>query len=424
MTLRKAIEDANTKKVGAKKILILINPPYAEAGSALGQDSKKNVSKTRAACCMMENYGKASNELFTQFLARVQTEIPNATVAVFSKLKYINGSNFESFRAVWQPKYLNGFIVHSKAFDGLKGNFPIGFLIWDTSKKQVLTRIETNALDKLGRIVGTKDFYNLPPSSYLNQWFVRPRANKVQTVPLKNTVSVYEKTSNLCVWSDQAIGYMWCQNNDLQHSSQQTALFSSVWGDGHGFYVTAENLWQAAVIFTVRRLVKPTWLNDRDQFLQPSEALMPLFKSDCLIWMLFNGSNLTAGADDLIWNEQSWTLVNHFIPFTEVETGSRNRFESYFMIDYLKKQTLSKEAVLVKAEALKLWQAYFTTIDERKVREDLKLNRPDVGWYQIRKALEARNAAGATIDFTAFKAAYEQLSDKLRPMVFELGFLK
>lgn len=35
-----------------------------------------------------------------------------------------------------------------------------------------------------------------------------------------------------------------------------------------------------------------------------------------------------------------------------------------------------------------------------------------VGWYQVRKALEARNASGA---------AYDTLGDKLRPMVFELG---
>ncbi len=59
----------------------------------------------------------------------------------------------------------------------------------------------------------------------------------------------------------------------------------------------------------------------------------------------------------------------------------------------------------------------------RKIREELKLNRPDVGWYQIRKALEA-NAENEVTDFGPFKAAYEALSGKLRPMVYSLGFLK
>ncbi|TAE14886.1 MAG: hypothetical protein EAY72_06660, partial [Bacteroidetes bacterium] len=123
--LRDAIKDG-------KKILILINPPYAEAGSTLGEESKGEVAKTKFAVKLMKKYGKASNELFTQFVARVAEEIPTATVAMFSKMKYINAPNFEKFREVWSGKYLGGFVVHSKAFDGLKGNFPIGFLVWKT----------------------------------------------------------------------------------------------------------------------------------------------------------------------------------------------------------------------------------------------------------------------------------------------------
>jgi hypothetical protein len=242
---------------------------------------------------------------------------------------------------------------------------------------------------------------------------------------LKNAVSVYEKTSNLNVWSDDTIAYMWCQNNDLQHSGQQTALFSSVWGDGHGFYVTAQNLWQAAIIFTVRKIIKPTWLNDRDQFLQPTEPLTPAFKNDCLIWMLFNGSNLTASADGLAWNDKEWSIVNHFIPFSEVQVGASSRFESAFVAEYLKKQKLSNESAAVMDEGLAIWQAFHSERLEKKIRDEYKLGRTDVGWYQIRKSLEAAGKErGNEFDFSNFKTAYDALSEKLRPMVYELGFLK
>jgi hypothetical protein len=44
-------------------------------------------------------------------------------------------SNFEKYlEKIWNAKYLEWF--HSfiaKSFDGLKGNFPIGFLIWKTN---------------------------------------------------------------------------------------------------------------------------------------------------------------------------------------------------------------------------------------------------------------------------------------------------
>ena len=60
------------------------------------------------------------------------------------------------------------------------------------------------------------------------------------------------------------------------------------------------------------------------------------------------------------------------------------------------------------------------------MRDELKLNRPDVGWYQIRKALQARNASGdvAPVSFKAFEDAYKALTEKLQPMVYELFFLK
>ena len=58
---------------------------------------------------------------------------------MFSKLKYVNAPNFELFRQSWSAKYLGGFVIHSKAFDGLNGDFPIGFLVWQTNAhKQAL----------------------------------------------------------------------------------------------------------------------------------------------------------------------------------------------------------------------------------------------------------------------------------------------
>ena len=59
------------------------------------------------------------------------------------------------------------------------------------------------------------------------------------------------------------------------------------------------------------------------------------FKTDCLIWMLFNGSNLTASANNLEWNGKQWSIVNHFIPYTEAEVNAPDRFESDFMVRYM-----------------------------------------------------------------------------------------
>lgn len=414
-----------------KKILVLINPPYAEATNAENVSSENYVEgKTDVATTKvvtMGNYGYASRELFTQFLMRISKEMPTATVAMFSKLKYINAPNFEKFRSIWSAEYLGGFVVHSKSFDGLKGDFPIGFLIWKTNQhnKIEVTEITAEVLDKKAQAIGEKSFYNLPNSTFLNAWLPRLKTNCIN-IPLKNTVTPREGKAKVTLWIDNAIGYLLSNGNDVQHAGQQTAILSSVYNTGGGFYVTSDNLWQAAIVFTVRRVIKHTWLNDRDQFLQPTEPLTDEFKTDCLMWMLFNGSNLTASANDLEWNGRQWSIVNHFIPFTEEEVGAPDRFESDFMVRYMADKTFSDEAKQVLAEGKKLWQAYFAHTDVHSVREELKLNRPDVGWYQIRKALQARNASGdfAPVSFTAFETAYKALTEKLQPMVYELGFLK
>jgi len=87
---------------------------------------------------------------------------------------------------------------------------------------------------------------------------------------------------------------------------------------------------------------------------------------------------------------------------------------------------LSAEAQAVLDAGRDLWRAYFSATDVRSVRDTYKLNRADVGWYQIRNALKARNQSGDTlpVDFTTFESAYAALSEKLQPQVFALGFLR
>lgn len=417
-----------------KKILVLINPPYAEATNfgniavGLEAENKKQVAKTKFAARSMNKYGKATNELFTQFVARIAKEIPNAKLAMFSTLKYVSAPNFEDFRNEWKAKFLDGFVVPSKVFDGLKGKFPIGFIVWDTGKKEKISEISATVLNDKCIPIGEKIFYNLPKDTFLNVWLKRPRANKVPALPLINAVTPVpvDGKPRVTTWANDAIAYMYCGVNDLQHAEQQTIIYSSVYQGGNGFYITPENLWQAAVIFSVRRIIKPTWLNDRDQFLQPNSELSDEFKLDCLILMLFNRCNRTASANGIEWNGKLWNLVSHFIPFTESEVGAPGRFESDFMVQYLADKVLSIEAQSLLDEGRNLWKSYFSKKDMRNIREEYKLNRDDVGWYQVRKAIEERNKDlnGVQASFDAFNNAYSQLEEKLRPQVYRYGFMK
>jgi len=243
-------------------------------------------------------------ELFVQFLVRIGKEIPNATLAMFSKLKYVNAPNFEQFRADWNAEYKGGFIAPSKAFDGIKGDFPIGFLIWQThlnaKEKTPITEILVDVIDKEAKPIAEKKFFNISNEALLGDWIKRPKANDIKVVPLKNAVTPATVTKDLrgTKWANNAIGCLIFQGSDIQHS-KTTGLLSSGFGSAGTIFVTPENLWQATAMFTVRRIIKPTWQNDRDQFLQPTGKLTDEFKNDCLAWMVLNDCNLRSCANIL-----------------------------------------------------------------------------------------------------------------------------
>lgn len=88
----------------------------------------------------------------------------------------------------------------------------------------------------------------------------------------------------------------------------------------------------------------------------------------------------------------------------------------------MKEKTFSVDAKAVLDEGRKLWTRFHATQFPRKIRDELKLNRPDAGWYQVRRSLEAYGDTQLT-DFDPFKAAYAALTKKLRPQVYEFGFL-
>jgi hypothetical protein len=160
---------------------------------------------------------------------------------MFSTLKYVNAPTLDPFRQVWQASFLDGFVVHSKAFDGINGDFPIGFLVWKTDmkakKKMTITEVRTEVLDKKAQPIGEKVFYSTPNCLLLTNWIERPLANKLDVVPLKNAIIPATATKDLrgTKWANGAIAWLNCAGNDLQNAGLKTMLFSSGYGSGRGF---------------------------------------------------------------------------------------------------------------------------------------------------------------------------------------------
>ncbi|GAA7520439.1 hypothetical protein MMM110_14500 [Helicobacter pylori] len=134
----KSLQEILNDKEKRKKLIIYINPPYAEAGnkakmSGTGEHKAKVARNNKTYEAYKDFLGSGANELFAQFFMRIYRELNGCIMASFSTLKYLNSSNFKKFREIFKAKFLEGFMVPADSFDNVNGQFPIGFLVWDTA---------------------------------------------------------------------------------------------------------------------------------------------------------------------------------------------------------------------------------------------------------------------------------------------------
>ncbi|WP_027327126.1 hypothetical protein [Helicobacter pametensis] len=402
-----------------QKLVIYINPPYAEAASATQitetGSNKALVAESSIGREYSNELGGAKNELFTQFFMRVICEINGSILACFSKLKYINAKNFVVFRSNFRARFLNGFISPANTFDNVKGQFPIGFLIWNTCHKEKFDEIKLDIFDSKNCYLGQKSFYteNGKEKNYINDWY------------------------RLCYDKEgEEIGVMNTRGNDFLN--QNYIRISSENNFNHTNIITPKNLIESCVYLAIRHAIQATWINDRDQFYAPNSLWEEdkEFQSDCLAFTLFHGQNRITSTEG----------TNHFIPFTESEVGAKSAFTSNFMTRFMhgkieinsllggkqmsKKLEFSHEAKAVFEAGREIY-AYYHAQDFRA-----KPYNVNASLYDIKEFFQGRNSQGKMnppskaedphykILIATLTESLNALAKKLEPKIYEYGFLK
>jgi len=420
--LPQTLQDIINDEEKRKKLIIYINPPYAEAGNTKQRTGTgENKANTSIGNKIYEKYkskiGKASNELFTQFLVRIYAEIPNSKIANFSKLKNLQSSNFSEFRNFFKAKLEKIFLTPADTFDNVKGKFPIGFFIYDTAKNEKFEFANADVYDIKGNFIGNKNVHCYDSGIFINKWIAKFR----------------DKENNKICTLITDVG-------DFQNQNQVYIFNSSEPVKGHKVIVdvTINNIIPICVYFSVRHAIPATWLNDRDQFLYPNDKWKTdlEFQNDCLAFTLFDNSN----------NIQSKFGTNHWIPFTEQEVNAKEKFASNFMTDFIngkiktaneksglfdtenkvsiKMLSFSNEATEVFNAGRELWK-YYHSFDAITINASL---------YDIRDYFQGRNDKGRmnakstdeqyTTLITELRNKLNILAKKITPKIYEYEFLK
>ena len=405
-----------------QKLVIYINPPYAEAGngrtpSGTGKN-RIGISKSHSAYEKFSTrIGKAAQELFTLFLARISTELRVGYIAHFATPKLITAPNFDKFRCFFNGKLEASFLVPASTFDNVVGNFPIGFFIWNSQQKNMNTAMRADVYAANCVYLGIKTLLSISSSNLISQWIKQLSTN------------------------GDSIGCIDSGRNDFQHN-QLIRIANVLNADRtHALHIYARpsTIRVATIFFSIRLAIPHTWLNHNDQFLVPKNGWQrdTPFQNDCLTFSLFHGKNLITAEG----------YTNHWIPFTEEEVNAQSRFDSHFMTDFISGRihsqdtpnsnnllseqsfipseplVFSPEAIAVFDAGRELWRYYHAQPNAN----------PNASYYDIRAHFQGRNDKGKMNPKSDdkeymrllgnLKEAMEQLRLQIVPKVYEYGFL-
>lgn len=437
--LPQGLQDIINDPKKRRKLVVYINPPYAEAGNRKVIGGGNFSQKTGVAVnnLIYKKYlpfiGVAGRELFAQFIIRVFYEIPTSVLAQFSKLKIEQAPNFRDFRRQYRAKLGRNFLVPADTFDNVKGKFPIGFFIWHLNGEDTFSKTISDVFDKNGKFLKKKTLSAYDNEKSINDWIIETR-NQI---------------------GESKIGYMSCRSHDFSNVNYNFIKNDkSQIKSPRGSWVTTKNLIEVSVYIAVCHSIEATWLNDRDQFLYPNNCWKDdkEFQSNSLAYTLFTNFNTI----------QSKYGVNHWIPFSEEEVGAKDCFDSHFMYDFIngEKNTIegnsndepeelglfatevspftsiksaaplhfSPEATAVLNAGRTLWQYYHSQPNAN----------PNASFYDIRAHFQGYKTTKAgkqqmnteskdpqyTKLITTLRENMKLLAHKIEPKVYEYGFLK
>ncbi len=401
-----------------KKLVVYINPPYAEADNRKGE-GRVGVALSKIKTKYEEQMGYTKRELYIQFKTRIYFEINGCILAEFSTLKSLQAPKFVEFRNYIKAKLEKCFIIPANTFDNVTGSFPIGFKIWNTNKINDFKSISANVYNENGIKQSSKKLYSYDNEKLINEWVKTFRYSKLESI-----------ATIIGVGSD-------FQNQRLVRIDKP---HMKVPASNHNWQITSENLIKSSIYYTVRKIIPATWLNDRDQFLFPNKKWEKdlEFRNDCLTYTLFSSNRI-----------QSKDGINHWIPFTEKELNARTKFDSNFMTQFLfgkieknnpKNDNLfivsepaphyesplrfSDKAAAVFDAGRALWQYYHT-----KPAADV-----NGSLYDIREFFQGRNDSGKMNNksqdetynnlINQLRKSLKILANKIEPKVYEYEFLK
>ena len=370
--------------------------------------------------------------------------LTNCYIAIYSPTLFLTGQGYSIFRKEFfkQFKFLNGIQFNAGHFSNVIASWGISFSIWECGETIDKNNFNYTLVDNIGdeiKIINKKIIYNCDNVKTASKW-VREETNKLKTYVYPNLSSAinikYVDGCRIGKCVNNFIGFFFIGGNNVETNNQHCSIFSSAASLGVGLSIIEKNYNKCIILFAARKLIDSNWINSKDEYLAPNESHPKFqeFVNDSIVYSLFNGASNQSSLRNINYHNKLWDIKNEFFWMSKSEIESLankyNNDDCYndahtsserFVYNKLQTISLSPEAQAVLDKASDIVRNTF------KYRElfnqehpEYQINNWDCGWYQI-KALCKEYAKS---DYDEFVKLYKKLADKMRPMVYTLGFLK
>ena len=437
-----------------KPIVFFLNPPYATSSSDYGKgtDNTKGTGSCDTAVkknMVREGMDNASKNLYAQFLYRIMRikqvfHLTNCHIGLYSPPLFLTGPAWAVFRKHFLKEfaYVNACQFKASHFADVSDSWGISFTIWKSGETTNKESFSFELIDEVeGEIqtIGRKNVYNIDGKDSAKEWIKQQiKGISVEEKPtFSSALSVKEGNNCNTKINRNALGCYSNMGNNVDQNQLKVSIFTSCdSSNANGLSIMPENYERVVSLFSARKLIEKNWVNSKDEYMAPDEThpLFQEFVNDAIVFSLFNTASNQASLRQIEFKGKKWNIYNEFFWMGNDEIqqlASNNQLdECYndartakdrFVYQKLQTITLSPEAqaVLNKANEIVCSTFPFRELFDGSHPEYQIMNW-DCGWYQI-KAL-AKEYGKNQLD--EFNALYKALADKMRPMVFTLGFLK
>ena len=447
-----------------KPMVFLANPPYGSNGNGTKSEDRKTGIADSAIKGLMDGMGHAKQELYTQFIYRVQllAQLFDYTedddFHFFFNKGFLTSPSFNKFvtNLTSQFHFESGFMINAGEFNTAADSWGIIFSHWMTKGEKnqrefifdVLRTVEESTIEKITTWTGKKVNKGDTISDWLAEIPVKKELSDKQVLT-KNGLDAPTAKSVYCKLRKGWIGYMHNHGNNIQYSKKYIGMYSMGFAGAHGCDITEENFTRAAVTFSIRRSVqedtekqKLLWVRDKDIFTSPSEDLIAdEFVADCVIYSLFDSQSNQTSLRNYEYDGKVHTVANPFFPFSlqwvehlaeqhnnaDIENDAVGRTDS-FVYNWLQdnKEHISPEAQALLNEVEALYEDSFHLRDKYVAKNSrYQVNTWDAGWKQIRTMIFGKERVGD--EFLDRKPEFDKkldiLADKIAKAAYANGVI-